>query len=77
MFNIIRRWHNRWYNRRYYAQANATDTLHNAWRYVWAKYYSTASGRERGYILPETQEALDILHRLGRESLETSLDLRR
>lgn len=65
----------RWRRREFWAQSQATGTLHNAWSYLYGSYWSKASSRERGWIIADTQEALDILHRLSSESLERSLEL--
>lgn len=63
-----------WIHRKYWKQAKATDTLQHAHTYLYVQYYSTASGRERGWLLPEVEEALDILRRLARLSIETSME---
>jgi hypothetical protein len=74
----MRKWIERffeWRERKYWAQSKATDTLHNARRHLYHQYYSTASGRDRGFILSDTQEALDILHALAKQSFEVQITL--
>lgn len=59
----------------YWIQAATTNFLHDAWMHVWTDYYSTAANKDRGFILQDTQDALDLLHKLGSESLERQLEL--
>jgi hypothetical protein len=60
---------------RYWRQSEATEKLHNAWGYLWREYWSRASSQSRNFVLPETQDAMDIIHSLAKDSLERSLDL--
>lgn len=62
-------------NEAYWEQSAATTHLQNAWSYLYCKFWHTASAQERKALLPENQEALDILHRLGHESLERQCEL--
>lgn len=71
---LVRRfWH--WRNRGFWAQMEATNTLQNAHTYLARQYWDKASTQSRGYLLPEAEEALEILTRLSVESLERALEL--
>jgi hypothetical protein len=59
----------------YWKQSGATAMLQSAWNYLWQQYWITASAQERDGLLPEQKEALDILHRLARESFNLQCSL--
>lgn len=65
----------RWRERRYWAQSDATNRLHRAWSYLYREYWAQASSQTRGYVLPDTQEALDLLQKLAKESLDRQCEL--
>jgi len=62
-------------NKKYWEQSRATNMLLNAWQHLFHDYWSKASAKERERLLPEEQEALNILHRLANESLDEQCKL--
>ena len=72
IFTRFMRWKT---NADYWEQSAITTTLQHAWGHMFLQYWSSASSKERGKLLPEQQEALDMLHRLGSESLERQCEL--
>ena len=59
----------------YWEQSAATTQLQNAWTHLYVRFWHTASAQSRKALLPEDQEALDILHKLAHESLEKQCEL--
>lgn len=62
----------RWVEREHWKQVRATRTLHNAHDYLWEQYWAKASSRDRDWILPEVEEALQILTTAARKSIEAA-----
>jgi hypothetical protein len=52
-----------WLTRKYRAAAynDVAETLHSARIYLWSDYATRASTRDRGFLLPDQIEALNIL----------------
>jgi hypothetical protein len=66
---------NYWTQRKFWRQSKAIDSLRSARWYVYHQYWEKPSSESRGFALPETREALDILDRLSHECGERLLEL--
>lgn len=55
--------------RRRHAARAAAQAMDSAWCYLWESYWSHASTKDRGDLLPHHWEALKILARGQREAL--------
>lgn len=78
MLNKLKRWWNNsvyWNDSAYWKQSEATTLLLNAWSYLWRQFWAMASTTERGRLLPEQKEALDILYELAKESFDKQCSL--
>jgi hypothetical protein len=62
-------------NEAYWEQSAATKSLQHAWSYLFQYFWSQASAQERGRLLAENQEALDILLLLTKDSLDRQCEL--